>query len=355
MKYHMAKTIEIESEDLGTAIRKYGVAQETALALRQHFEPFEKKALEWKEQAEKIFVTDASQVKEMRQAREARLALKAMRGEVTAKHKELKEDALRKGQVLDTIKRKLVGLIEPIEEHLDRQERFVEIQEEQRRKALHERRVELLIPYMGPEADSMPLADMSQDAFDNFLEGLKEAKARRERQAWEEEERRKAEEDDQRRRDDEAQKKIEDQRRRIDRSQRMSTLGMTWNVEAQRYELGDLYVTSEQVFETSAAGFKAVFEETEKVVRALREKKRLEEQRLQDELRKKREEEERKKREERKAKRAPDKVKLLAFAEQIRALKCPPLKDVEALAVADAVTNRLNEIVALIKRNVDKL
>jgi len=44
----------------------------------------------------------------------------------------------------------LKGLIEPIENHLEQQEKFVEIQEQRRKQLLKEERIALLAPYEVP-------------------------------------------------------------------------------------------------------------------------------------------------------------------------------------------------------------
>jgi hypothetical protein len=152
--------------------------------IQAHFLDFEKQAGEWRERANEIKVTDASQIDLMNEARTARLALKTIRVNVEKRHTELKADALKYGQTLDKIKRTLVGYIEPIEEYLLEQEKFAEVQEEKRRKELFDKRIIELKPYISEqEAKAFPLGDMKDEAFANLLNGYKLAKEAKENEA----------------------------------------------------------------------------------------------------------------------------------------------------------------------------
>lgn len=364
----MGKTIELEpdGESIGTTLQKFGVAQETALALRAHFEPFEQKAKEWAEKARELIVTDISQVKKMRQAREARLVLKGVRGEITAKHKELKEDALRKGQVLDTIKRKLSGMIEPIEAILERSERYIEVLEEEERKRLHEERVELLTPYMGADADSLPLGEMNAIAFESLYQGMKEAKVRKEREEKEAEERKRKEEEER--------IKNEAKQREINsRTRRLSAIGLQWNDKLHTFTMNDLSVAMDTVEEYNEIDFDDIIKDLKTEIGKRKAKSDEEQRKKDDQARKDREArlklekaaadkrlaeeqaEKDRKASERKAKRAPDKVKLLALAERISLLECQPMKDDDAQNILDNAVNMLSKVCHYIKINADRL
>jgi hypothetical protein len=152
--------------------------------IQTHFLDFEKQAGEWMTKAKTIKVTDAKQTDLMKDAKDARLALKGIRVSVEKKHTELKADALKYGQTLDKVKRTLVGYIEPIEEYLLEQETFLEVQEEKRRKELFDKRIIELKPYISEqEAKAFPLGDMKDEAFANLLNGYKLAKEAKENEA----------------------------------------------------------------------------------------------------------------------------------------------------------------------------
>jgi hypothetical protein len=173
------------------------------VTLEGHFSYFETQAQGWLGKAKEYKVTDESQTGVMESCREARLALRAIRINVEKKHKELKEDALRYSQALDGIKRKLTGLIEPIEAHLQAQEDFVKIKRETEKKELAIKRAKDLGPYMefNYALTNFPLAEMGEEAFTAMLEGFKLAKEKRQH---DEEEQQKAAE--KKRIDDEAER-----------------------------------------------------------------------------------------------------------------------------------------------------
>lgn len=95
------------------------------------FSEYQAIAAEWKEKADRIVVTDPSQTTEMKMARTGRLFLKEKRVSIEKTRKALKESSLRKGKAIDALAKYLTSLIQPIEEHLDRQEHFVEIREKE--------------------------------------------------------------------------------------------------------------------------------------------------------------------------------------------------------------------------------
>lgn len=103
-----------------------GLNQEKSSVLLAKFSDFETIAEKWKAEAVQIVVTDESQTKEMERAREGRLILKDKRTSIERTRKMLKEESLRTGQAIDKIAKYLTSLIEPIEEYLEKQEKFVE-------------------------------------------------------------------------------------------------------------------------------------------------------------------------------------------------------------------------------------
>lgn len=198
-----AKPINKDSA-VSKAIEKFTVEPDTALALRNFFDPLEEQAEQWKEKAFAIVVTDEKDTERMDQARDARLAIRQVRLNVDKVHKKLKEDSLRKGQVLDTIKRVLTGFIEPIEEHLQLQEDFAKVKEKERVDALQLARLEELKPYRveGDNIDVLDLGNMADIVFQGVLNGVKSAHAQREQdKADQERAKREKEEADQKERD----------------------------------------------------------------------------------------------------------------------------------------------------------
>lgn len=281
------------------------------LSVQEYFAPFEQQAKEWMEKAAGIRVTDESQTALMEGAREARLALRAIRIGVDKKHKELKEDALRTGQTLDKIKRTLVGMIEPIEAHLQEQEDFIKVREQRAKDELFRVRKALLEPFIGDEANHLGLGDMSEDVFKITLNAYKVQREQQEAEA----------------------KKLQKQR-----------------------ELAEKEAIKERA--RISAENEKLKKDVEKKNAAL-EKERAERKRLEDESRGAKEKEEQAKRDkinaDRRAKRAPDKERLLSLADHISSIRVPDMKDDDAIAIGKNVKGLLEKTSLYIHTQVEKL
>lgn len=116
---------------LTTIVAESGLESSKAQVILTQFQGYFAIADEWEKKAKMIVVTDGSQKAEMQMARTGRLFLKEKRVAIEKTRKELKEQALREGKAIDGIANVLKALIVPIEEHLDRQEHFVEIREKE--------------------------------------------------------------------------------------------------------------------------------------------------------------------------------------------------------------------------------
>jgi hypothetical protein len=137
----------------------------------------------------------------MQQAREGRLILKAKRIEIEKTRKSLKEQSLNEGRLIDGIAKTLTLIVEPAEKHLELQERFVEIQEQNRKAELKAERYKLMLPYADIlDPDTLQLDIITEEAFNGVLKYAKntlEAKIETERLAKiEQEQKAKAEADE---------------------------------------------------------------------------------------------------------------------------------------------------------------
>ena len=92
------------------------------------FEPFLQQVTDWEEKAKVLVVTSSLQRKEIREAKEARLALKRIRVGANKIREMLKRDALTYGKAVQSVYNVIEEKIKPLEEHLKLQEDFVEIQ-----------------------------------------------------------------------------------------------------------------------------------------------------------------------------------------------------------------------------------
>jgi len=134
------------SNKLAVIVQKSGLDKPKAQVLLDNFSDYFQIASEWEKKAKAIIVTDASQTAEMQMARAGRLFLREKRIHIERTRKQLKEQALREGKAIDGIANVLKALIVPIEEHLEKQEKFVEIraaEEAEQARLEAERKAEL--------------------------------------------------------------------------------------------------------------------------------------------------------------------------------------------------------------------
>lgn len=156
-------------------IQQNNLSSDMSELLQKSFLPFYEQAEQWMQTAKTIEVTDVSQTKEMKLARDARLALKDVRVAVEKKRKELKDESLRTGKAIDGVANVLKGLIEPIELHLQQQEDFAKVQEEKRIAALQVERAIQIQSYIDNDtlAAMTDLGSMPKHQFDALLFGYK--------------------------------------------------------------------------------------------------------------------------------------------------------------------------------------
>lgn len=174
-----------------------GLEKSKSETIVNHFQSFLVKANSLEQEARLIIVKDASDVEEMKKARETRLELQKIRVNAEKTRKQLKEQSLREGKAIDGMANIIKAVIVPLEEHLQSMEDFVEIQENKRKDEQEQNRKELIQPYMNTEEEVTNLynlREMSEDGFYQLLKAHKEvyeaakvaeAKAEKERLARE--------------------------------------------------------------------------------------------------------------------------------------------------------------------------
>ena len=129
-------------------------------------------AAEWETKLDTLVVTDESQVAEMKMAGEARKFLKKKRTEIENTRKEMKEDALREGNMIDGIAKVLKSLIEPLEKKAEKIENFAEELQALRKQQLYADRKEKLVAFGWTDVGVIHLGDMGEDDFDIYLKGM---------------------------------------------------------------------------------------------------------------------------------------------------------------------------------------
>lgn len=121
-----------------------------------------------------IIVTSKDDIIGMKKAREVRLELKRVRTTVENKRRELKEDSLRTGKAIDGVAKYIKDNIQPVEEYLEQQEKFAELEEAKRVAKLKDERIQKITPF----CDSpyiYEVQNMTDESFDKLFIELKTA------------------------------------------------------------------------------------------------------------------------------------------------------------------------------------
>jgi hypothetical protein len=116
-------------------VKESGLETTKAQFILDNFQDYFAIASDWEKKAKSIVVSDETQVAEMKMAREGRLFLAKKRIDIEKARKALKEESLRQGKAIDGIANVLKGLIVPIEDYLEEQEKFAENKEKARLEA----------------------------------------------------------------------------------------------------------------------------------------------------------------------------------------------------------------------------
>jgi hypothetical protein len=159
MKRELAVLAPAEAEPLKTAfLTMFGQAEK------------------WVAQAKSIVVTDATDLRGMKLARETRLAIREIRCNGENARKKLKADIVLKGRAIDGIANVLKALCEPAEAHLEEQEKFAERAEAKRIADLVAvRSAELVALAVDPAF--YRLGDMTPEAYAQLVASIKAAAA----------------------------------------------------------------------------------------------------------------------------------------------------------------------------------
>lgn len=297
------------------------VAEETGLEKTQaetllaDFIPFIQQAKEWEQKAFALVVTDISQKKEMKEARAARLFLKDLRNDAEKVRKSKKEFYLRGGKAIDGINNILVAIIKPLEEHLEKQEKFAEVQEELAKEKLNQERIAALSPFVS-DVSFFNLKEMSQEGFEKLLSDSKVAY----------------------RAVKDAEKRAEEERLAKEKTDKEEQ-------EKMRVENENLKKDNEAK-ETELAKERSQKEALEKVEK---ERKEADEKAKQDALKAETEKAENERKEKERLAAAPDKEKIMQYAVslgyQINLIELPILSTKEARELVDTTRKDIENII----------
>lgn len=169
-----AEVVAAIPENLALAVKSTGLDTQAAEVIEASFAPLFVQANKWAAQVAGLKVTDVSQVREMKLARESRLALKEIRV-IAGKNKDrLKEDSLKRSRAVDSIYNTVKAICEPLEAELLAQEQFALRAEVARLEKVKAERVSQLTQY-GVDCAFYQLDVMPAEQFEQLLAGSKAA------------------------------------------------------------------------------------------------------------------------------------------------------------------------------------
>lgn len=379
-------------------INESGLERPKAQVVLENFTAFFNQAAEWERQVKSIVITDAGQKREMKMAREARLALKEIRTNAEKVKKKLKENILIEGRFIDGIYNSVVAVTKPLEEELLEKEKFAEIQEERRKEEIRLLRYNALAPYE-LDPNYYDLVNMPDEEFNQLLINSKkvyeESVLARQREEEErilkeqeaELQRKRLEEENARLRKEAMEREMAE-RRKNERINALFQMGFQFNSNNKQYFFENIVVNFEQVVNDSPADFKKMIAGIEVQVNNIKEVKRQQEIKIQqertrqereewlrnEEVRLKNEAQERimkqaeqhrlemeeaeRKRladEEFRAMLAPDKDKLKQLISTFNAIKLPDVTTPEAKKIANEVRILVGRLTNHISESIRKL
>lgn len=180
----------LEKNELLPVIKENGISDENADFIGNSFIKFLNEASVWEKKAFDLVITDVTQIEEMKQAREGRLALKNVRVAADKKRKELKAESLNYGRAVQSAYNLIEYKIKKIEDHLLEQEKFVERKEAERIAKLKAERLSEIEPFAEFVPFGIDFGALSDEDFQKTLNGAKlQHQAKIEQEAREEAER----------------------------------------------------------------------------------------------------------------------------------------------------------------------
>jgi len=319
------------------------------LALGQ-FTVFLHHAAKYEAQATAINVTSSDQLEEMAEARKVRLGLKSIRVEAEKRRKCLKAESFRFGKAIDGMANIVKAIIVPLEEHLDRQERFTEIKEAKALRELTEKR-RAEIQALGVDPLMYRLGPMTDEEYQAVYNGIIAEKKQREAAEKRAEDDRIAAE----KAEEERQRKIQEENDRL----KAEAVERDKQAEAERVEREAREKEEREKREAIEAKRNREIEKERRAQEAILKKEREAREAVEAAESARRAEEARKVEEGRKAalkaQRAPDKAKLSQLVIDLAAFPLPTMKTKAGESVIDAVSQDLSKLIAFINQEVGTL
>ena len=326
----------------------YGIESTKAKEIEEMFIPMLNKMKELEIEYNTIINQPASR-ELCFQAKELRLKYVKVRTGTAEIHQSLKGLYLKGGRFVDGWKNAQLFASQQIEESLIKIEKHYEILENERLEKLRADREAMLRPYT--DIIPMALGHMEQDVWDNYLQGVKvayEFRIAAEKKAEEERVAREKAEAEERERI-----RLENIRLKEEANKKQAEL----EAERKAVRLAQEKRDAEMAMERAKAQKER--EELEAKARKEREEREI----IEAQLKAKQEAEfkaeaariAREKAEAKRLKLAPDKTKLINFAQAINDLPRPEVKSIEAADIASKANIKLFEVAAYIRDNANKL
>lgn len=322
--------------DIKSQLQVLPITEDERVRIMQSFEPFYKEAEDWLEKAKTLIITSEDQVEEMKQAREARLALQKKRTGIEKKRVELKEDSVKYGKAVDSIAKTLKSLIEPAEKHLKEQEEFAKKLEEKR---IAERKTKRFTELKDLNFDHsfIDVINMDEESYQKLrvkAEDAHEAELKRE-----EEERKRRKEEEERKAEELRLQKIEDENKEKERAAEIA-------LEEDKRKKAESKLRKERAARKEAEAEADRIKEEQRKELEERERKQREEQEAQEAKERARLEEERK------AAAAPDKEKLKLLANSVDSIELPNLTTVEAKEILKTYIDQISNLTKNLRKEV---
>lgn len=377
---------EITKNPLVQILETSGIEKTKGEIVLEKFTTFFQQASEWEAKVKALVITDASQVREMKMAREGRLALRDIRLVAEKTKDKLKEDSIREGRFIQAIYNLIEGTVSPLEKELLEKEKFAENMEKERLAKLQKERAEMIAPYSNPA--NHYLDGLSDSEFEELFQNLKfgyeariEAGKKAEQERIEKEKADAAERERIRLENEQLKKEVDEKEKalalerkkaelvreneitigklRVSRFEELLQLGFKYTFD----DLGDMTdFTYNKMLTEHKKAFKEKQAEAEKekakqdaiLAKEREAREKLEAEKIALENKKKAEEKARLDAE-KKALKAPDKEKLFNLASIIEAIKVPELKTVDASDIAFYAKKDLDKVVKFIKEQSENL
>lgn len=342
-------------------------------------ESYRQKAEQLRATAETLVITDPEDTHRMALARNTRMGLRAIRTEMEKRRVEMVEDMTKETRRINATAKAVKDFIEPLEARMLDQEQFAERERERRRNELREIRTKELAPYL-TSPPSFDLGLMEPDSYATFLADQKdlhalrvqrekaaeEARLAKEKEEAEERERMRVEnarlkaEAEAARQKEEAERHAREEAARKEREaaaeslriERAAAAAKQREIEAAAAAEREAAAAKHRKLEAAAAAERAAAAESLRKEREAREAaERKEREAAAAEQRRKEDDA----RAAKKAAAAPDKDKLMIFAETVRALKVPSASSEAGRAVASEVESKVRSFANWITTQAETL